>query len=212
MMFDNELAQIIAHLPPVAAANKRVIIAIAGPPAAGKSTLAEKLVERLNDGQPARAALVPMDGFHLDNQTLDRHGTRDRKGAPHTFDAAGFVALVRGLASVGSAVSYPVFDRSIDSAIADAAQVAADTEIIVLEGNYLLLADAPWCELYPLYDVSVMVRPMMATLEKRLVARWLHYGFDEAAARAKALHNDIPNARYVLERSTDADLIFADAG
>lgn len=211
-MFDVEIAQIIARLPSPKSDGARMIIAIAGPPAAGKSTLAALLVERLNAEEPARAALVPMDGFHLDNATLDERGLRHRKGAPATFDAAGFVALVRRLATATEDVTYPEFDRARDAAISDAATVSAATKIIVLEGNYLLLAETPWSDLHALYDLTVLVKPDLQTLEQRLLARWSHYGLDAEQAHAKALGNDIPNAHYVLDHSVSPDLTFADPG
>lgn len=209
-MFDAEIDRIVGRLAVQTVADKRVMIAIAGPPAAGKSTLAELLVDRLNAEQPGCAALVPMDGFHLDNDTLDARGLRPRKGAPNTFDADGFVALVGQLASATEAVTYPTFDRSLDAAIADSGVVHADTRIIVLEGNYLLLNEAPWSALHPLFDLSILVKPSVAVLEQRLLARWKHYGLDETQAHAKAWGNDIPNAHTVLENSIEADMVFAE--
>lgn len=209
-MFDAEIEQIVARLAAHTVADKRVMIAIAGPPAAGKSTLAELLVERLNAEQPGSAALVPMDGFHLDNDTLDARELRARKGAPNTFDADGFVALVETLAKATEAVTYPTFDRSLDASIADSGTVKADTRIIVLEGNYLLLNETPWSALHPLFDLTIFVRPNVTVLEQRLLARWKHYGLDEAQAQAKASGNDIPNAHTVLENSVAADMVFAE--
>lgn len=207
-MFDHELSQIIARIKSRNGSSARQMIAIAGPPAAGKSTLAELLVERLNSLQHDQACLVPMDGFHLDNSVLDERGLRARKGAPDTFDADGFVALIKRLTTETAPVSYPLFDRTADTAIADAAHVAAGVEIIVVEGNYLLLDEAPWNALRPYFDLTVLITPDLATLESRLVERWLHYGFDAEMARHKALGNDIPNARYVLSHSGTADLTF----
>lgn len=204
-MFESERKAIIAQISK-SDCTKRTIIAVAGPPGAGKSTLAGLLVDDLNESNPGYAALVPMDGFHLDNEVLDARGLRGRKGAPETFDAAGFVKLVRCLASEDETVPYPVFDRKSDRSIPDGGFVSTMTKCIVLEGNYLLLNQKPWNEVQELFDFTVFVRPSLDQLQKRLVRRWLNHGYDAEAAEAKAFGNDIPNARYVLEHSLPADM------
>lgn len=112
----------------------RVLVAIAGPPGSGKSTFAQELAMRL--GQDA--AVLPMDGFHLDNATLDRMDLFQRKGAPETFDSEGFVRLVRALRTQDS-VAYPTFDRQNDRTIPDGGKIHAATRFVLIEGNYLLL-------------------------------------------------------------------------
>ncbi len=179
-------------------------VAIVGPPGAGKSTLAEALVARLNrDAQVA--ALVPMDGFHLDNRILDARGLRARKGAPETFDAAGFVRMVERLDTEPEVV-IPVFDRARDIAIAGASVVTPDHRIAVVEGNYLLLSEAPWNRLAAAWDLSVALRPPVEVLRARLIERWLAHGHDPDAARARAEGNDLANARRVLNDSLPADI------
>ena len=131
---DRIAARILA-LPP---APLRLRIAIAGPPGAGKSTFAAALVDRLGP----EAALVPMDGFHLDNAILTARGLLPRKGAPETFDALGFVRMVERLGQDAEVV-IPGFDRTRDIAIAGAAVVAPSCRIAVVEGNYLLLRTDP---------------------------------------------------------------------
>ena len=185
----------------------RRLVAIAGPPGAGKSTLAETLVARLGAETPGGAALVPMDGFHLDNVLLDARDLRARKGAPESFDAEGFVRLVRLLGSARDDVVVPTFDRALDLARAGAAIVPGSARLIVLEGNYLLLDEAPWRDLAPLFDLTVRLEVEEAELEGRLVRRWLDHGRDAAAARAQALANDIPNARRVVAHSLPADMV-----
>jgi pantothenate kinase len=198
---DRIAARVLA-LPP---ASPRLRIAIAGPPGAGKSTFAAALVERLGP----EAALVPMDGFHLDNAILSARGLLSRKGAPETFDALGVVRMVERLGADDEVV-IPGFDRARDIAIAGAAVVGPDCRIAVVEGNYLLLGQAPWARLGPLWDLSVMISPPEAVLETRLVRRWIDHGLSHADATARAQGNDIPNARTVLSLSGAADEVLGD--
>ncbi len=181
---------------------RRRLIAIAGPPGSGKTTLAAKLAEALG----AKTTLVPMDGFHLDNRILDARGLRPRKGAPQTFDAAGFVHMIRRLASEDEVV-IPVFDRARDIAIAGASVVGPETETAVVEGNYLLLDADPWRALRPLWDLSVFLKVSEDTLRARLIRRWLDHGLDPQAAEARATSNDLPNALHIARNSTEADIV-----
>ena len=175
------------------------MVALAGPPGAGKSTLADVLVRERD------ALVVPMDGFHLDNRILDARGLRARKGAPETFDAAGFLALLRRVRG-GEDVVAPVFDRARDLAVAGASHVPARAKLVVVEGNYLLLDRPVWREMAALFDLTVLLSPPMAVLEERLVRRWLDHGLAPGDARARAMGNDIPNARTVLRESAGAHL------
>jgi len=186
---------------------RRRVIAIAGPPGSGKTTLGAQVVTALEARRPGRAVLVPMDGFHLDNATLDRAGLRAVKGAPQTFDVAGFVARVREIGVAGRACRFPRFDRRLDRTLPDAGEAGAAVETVVVEGNYLLLREEGWSELPPLFDASVMLAPASEVLEDRLVRRWLAHGLAPEAAREKALRNDMVNARRVLEGSAAADLV-----
>jgi len=185
-----------------AAGRGRFITALAGPPGAGKSTLAAALVAELGPG----ARVVPMDGFHLDNPVLDRLGLRARKGCPESFDAAGFVHLMRRLAGEDQ-VAIPLFDRGLDLARAGGDVVGAEDRLLVVEGNYLLLQAEPWCQARGFFDLTVMLAVPEPELERRLVQRWLDHGLDAAAARARALGNDIPNARRVLADSAPAEVV-----
>lgn len=178
----------------------RHVVAIVGAPGSGKSTLAERLVAGL-DG----AVLVPMDGFHLDNRLLDQEGLRARKGAPETFDAEGFLTLIRRLKGGGEVV-YPVFDRTRDLAIAGAGRVAADRGVVVVEGNYLLLDRPVWRELAGLWDLSVTLDVPVEELRRRLVARWQGLGRSPAEVMAH-LENDLGNAEMVSAQSLPADLV-----
>ena len=171
----------------------RHLVAIAGPPASGKSTLARRVASALT--QAGRTAqVVPMDGFHLDNELLEQRGLLDRKGAPQTFDAKGFLALVMRL-SDPTEQTFPLFDRAQDRAVADAGQITAGCDVAIVEGNYLLLDQDPWRHLADLWAVSVWLDVPEETLERRLVERWLKHGRSPAKALAKARANDLMNAR-----------------
>lgn len=180
----------------------RVLVAISGPPASGKTTLADELARRLN-AQKCETIVVPQDGFHLDNAVLSGRGDLNRKGAPHTFDGAGFVHMVRRLKERAD-VAVPVFDRTRDIAIAGARIVPASAQVIIVEGNYLLFDDAPWFNLAPLWTLSVRLEVPMADLRNRLVQRWLGHGLSQAAATRRATSNDIPNAQSVIDKALPA--------
>ncbi len=200
----SDLATRIAALPETGA---RRLAAIAGPPGSGKSTLAEAVVGKLRR-RGHDAVLMPMDGFHLDNRLLEARGLLLRKGAPETFDFGGLFTALKRVRDEDSVI-LPVFDRSREIAIAGAEEIRAETRIVVVEGNYLCLDEDPWRALAPLWDFSVFLDVPMPELERRLVARWLRYGFDPQAAMAKARGNDIPNARRVKGALGWVDLVIA---
>jgi pantothenate kinase len=188
----------------------RLMVAVAGPPGAGKSSFAQMLVEALSAAAAESAAVIPMDGFHYDNGLLEARGLRDRKGSPATFDVGGLRHMLLRLRVRDEAeVAIPVFDRRLEISRAGARIVAAQVRILVIEGNYLLLDREPWRQLAPLFDLTVMLRASRSALEHRLIQRWLSYGFSEAEARAKVLGNDLPNVDVVLEGSRKADFDIA---
>ncbi len=137
----SEIASIAAAIFKRAAKARRFMVAIAGPPGSGKSTLAANLHEVLPDNS---SVVVPMDGFHFDDVVLNQRGLRQRKGAPETFDYAGFEALLKRIRAVEPDIAIPVFDRSMELSRAGAAIIGADTKFILVEGNYLLLDEPPW--------------------------------------------------------------------
>jgi len=183
----------------------RLIVAIAGAPGAGKSTVSAALCNAINEREPGAAVVVPMDGFHLDNAILDAMNLRKRKGSPPTFDCAGFEALLKRLRDINSDVVIPLFDRKLDLARAGADIVRAGQRILLVEGNYLLLDQPPWDRLAPLFDVTIFLEVDRIELENRLVQRWLNYGHNVGSAQQRALSNDMPNAELVLEESRPAD-------
>lgn len=179
----------------------RFLTALAGPPGAGKSTLAAELVAAL--GQGAKA--VPMDGFHYDDAVLHARGARNRKGAPDTFDAQGFFHLLRRL-RVEDEVAIPLFDRDLEISRAGADIVTANDRLLVVEGNYLLLNESPWPQAAPLFDLTVWIDVPEAELDRRLLDRWAHYGKTPEQARTWIDGNDLPNIRRVTQNSAPADL------
>jgi pantothenate kinase len=192
----------LPHL--LALTGSRKLIAVAGPPGSGKSSVSAALCLALQNAGRS-AVVVPMDGFHLDNAVLRQRGILERKGAPASFDAAGFVHLVRRIVA-GEDVIYPVFDRERDIAIAGAAHLSSDTEFVLFEGNYLHLRDAQWRDLAPLWTLTIAIDTPRDVLADRLLRRWLDYGLPEAQAAARRDANDMPNADLVLSSSFPADL------
>lgn len=182
----------------------RFLVALAGPPAAGKSTLAAELVNAL--GQGAKA--VPMDGFHYDDAVLIARGARARKGAPDTFDVQGFLHLLRRLRHEAE-VAIPLFDRALEISRAGADIIGPADQILVVEGNYLLFDQAPWPEAAALFDLTVWIDVPMAELERRLLLRWAMYGKTDVEARAWIEGNDLPNIRAVIAGSAPADVVLA---
>ena len=179
----------------------RFIAALAGPPGAGKSTLAEAVVEAL--GSDAR--VVPMDGFHFDDAILTARGQRSRKGAPETFDVAGYRHLLSRLQDEDE-VAIPVFDRSLELSRGSADLVTKDHRILVTEGNYLLLNESPWLDLADFFDLTVFVDVPESELDRRLLDRWAFYGKTPEEARAWIDGNDMPNIRRVIRGSRGADI------
>ena len=180
----------------------RFLVALAGPPGAGKSTLATDLVVALGRGAKA----VPMDGFHYDDAVLIARGARHRKGAPDTFDVAGFRHLLTRL-QTETEVAIPLFDRALEISRAGADIVGPQDRILIVEGNYLLLDEAPWPDLASLFHLTVWIDVPEAELDRRLMARWAHFGKTPEEGRAWIDGNDMPNIRRVTNGSRAADLV-----
>lgn len=189
---------------------RRAILGIAGSPGAGKSTLAERLVRELNGaGRQEWAAHVPMDGFHLADAELVRLGRRDRKGAPDTFDAAGYAALLGRLRGQrdDETVYAPAFERVLEQPVAGALPVPPAARLVVTEGNYLLCGEGAWARVRPLLDEVWFCAPDEDERVRRLVARHVRFGkpYDEAVAWVR--RSDECNAALVAATRPSADLV-----
>jgi len=205
MTFDDLLQRAASLVRP----GRRAILGIAGSPGAGKTTLAERVVRELNGDGPPWVAHVPMDGFHLADVELERLGRRDRKGAPDTFDAAGYAALLRRLREWedDDIVYAPGFERVLEQPIAGAIPVSPTARLIVTEGNYLLLTTGSWPRVHAQLDEVWFCELDEDVRIRRLVARHEEFGKDHETAVAWVLGTDQRNADLVAATRDRADLV-----
>ena len=187
----------------LAGAGERRIVGVAGPPGAGKSTLAQRVVAELG---PV-AAYLPMDGFHLSNTELERLGSRERKGAIDTFDGAGFVSLLRRVRTEPGTVYAPTFDRSLEEPIAGSIPIPDSAQLVVVEGNYLLVDSSPWTEIPALCDEVWYAEMDEETRLNGLIARHVLFGMAPDEAEEWAMAVDQRNAELVQEGKHRADLV-----
>ncbi|MCF6445583.1 AAA family ATPase [Nereida sp. MMG025] len=180
----------------------RQIIALCGPPASGKTTLAERLANDLD-----QAVLLPMDGFHMDNDALAQRGRLHRKGAPDTFDVDALLDVLKRVKQ-GEHVQAPGFDRDMDAVVPNTHTITAHAKTVLVEGNYLLLDQPPWDALHPLWDMTVQIDVPLSELSARLMQRWLSRNHSASEANARVQGNDLPNAQTVIAQSRPADLIY----
>ena len=196
-----ELDDLLAGLVGDLRADGHRMLGITGAPGAGKSTLAAHLARRHG------ATVVPMDGFHLADVELDRRGLRERKGAPETFDAEGYAVLLRRVRGREALVMAPSFERDLEQPVAGAIPVPEAADLVVTEGNYLLLPETPWPAVRAELDAVWHVRVDDALRLDRLVARHVRHGKDPVEALAWVETVDEPNARRVDAAAGQADLV-----
>jgi pantothenate kinase len=197
-------APFLSRLAELLAASPRTLLGLVGPPGGGKSTLAQALLEAL----PGQAVVVPMDGFHLANSELARLGRAARKGAPDTFDSAGYVALLRRLKAADEVVYAPEFHRDIEEAIAGAIAVPPGVPLVITEGNYLLLDSGPWSRVRALLDEVWFVDTDDALRRERLVGRHMQFGRSAQEAQDWVASTDDPNTRLIDATRHRADRQF----
>jgi pantothenate kinase len=198
------LARIQNHLEN---SSERVLIGIIGKPGAGKSTLSKFLMAKL---PKEFVTVVPMDGYHLSNKVLKDLKRADRKGAPDTFDVAGFISLVKRIRTEQTQnIYYPIFDRAIEESIAAQGVVTSHTKVVIIEGNYLLHDDGGWEVCNDLLDESWMVDVDDDKRISRLISRHIAYGKDPEAAKAWAKGTDEVNAKLIERGRNRADFVVA---
>ena len=188
------------------ASGTRRMVGLVGAPGAGKSTLAQALASLW----PAHIQVVPMDGFHLANVELERLGRKHRKGAPDTFDAFGFVALLKRLRTQADdeVIYAPSYERTLEEGVAGAIAVHAKTPLLVVEGNYLLLDDAPWNRVQALLDETWFVDVPQDLRVGRLTQRHQQFGRSAQDAADWVQHTDEPNARRIEAAKAKANVMF----
>jgi pantothenate kinase len=191
----------------------RALLGIVGEPGAGKSTFAEQLLARLEKEQPGLAVAVSMDGFHLAHKIIEARGQSARKGTIDTFDADGFVALLRRTrAETEHTVWWPEFDRDLEDAVAGAIEVAAHHRLVVVDGNFLLATRDPWLRIKDLLDESWFLDALPEPRRERLTRRYISYGFTAEAARAKTLGVDEDTSSLIRSTVPRADLVLSELG
>lgn len=191
------MAHLIDAIEALRGSGTRVMIGLVGPPGVGKSTVAQALSVALGQ-QGATVAVVPMDGFHLANAELARLGLSSAKGRVDTFDGWGYAALLRRLRANTEPVVYaPIYDRGIEESVGSALPVRQDIEVVITEGNYLLLDDRPWTDAAAVLDQTWYLDLDDDLRRSRLIARHEQVGKAPEAARAWVESVDQPNAQVI---------------
>jgi hypothetical protein len=173
----------------------RTLIGIVGKPGAGKSTVVEE-IQKIFDSHDV--SVIPMDGFHLSNEELILLGRRDRKGAPDTFDVAGFTSLLNEV-KLNHQIDhrFPIFHREIEASVSDEGLVPKESKVVVIEGNYLFSTEHNWEGIFPLLDHTWFIEIDDEVRIERLIARHIRYGKTQEDAENWSKGSDEANARFI---------------
>ncbi|MGV3650112.1 MAG: nucleoside/nucleotide kinase family protein [Devosia sp.] len=212
LSFDAALAHLAERALPLVGpgTSRRAVLGIAGGPGTGKSTLAQALLARLDEQAPGMAALVPLDGFHMRQDKLVALGLADRKGAHETFEAEAFIRTLAELREAQTERTLPVYSRAIEDVVDDGLVVPASARMLIAEGNYLLMATAPWWPILPLLDLAVHLDLPREAVVRRLAIRHAEHGLFTADQIARHIDSvDLPNYDRVNRCRGRAHLVFA---
>lgn len=191
-----------------AESGRRIIVGLAGGPGSGKSTLASAVVGKLNDRIDGSAARVPMDGFHKMHADLVAQGIEEEKGAPHTFDAQGYVDFLLRLKTARGPIQAPSYSRRIEDVVPNAFTIAGNVPILVAEGNYLLLDTAPWNRIKHILDLSFFLQVDRDLVRQRLLKRHAeHELFTEEQIVKHVDEVDMANYDLVAKSQRRADVV-----
>lgn len=198
----------------------RFLVAIAGAPGSGKTTLAGEVVQRLNTSDPkSSAALLSMDGFHLPRSTLDALPNREeahaRRGAPFTFDLNAFLVFMQHVrdwadSSAKRSISAPSFSHATKDPVPNGTCIPANTKILIIEGNYLLLDEPGWRDVSTMVDMRVLISVDLARTRERVARRHVRVGIEKTMddAYRRVDGNDALNGRLVQEKVVEVvDLV-----
>ena len=189
---------------------KRFLLGLVGIPGGGKSTLADRLLIAINSIKPGIVVVAPMDGFHYPNQLLDTMGLRSRKGASKTFDVTAYVKLLEAAKDVSQSPAFPIYDRELhEPRYTNQPQhiIGPEVEIVITEGNYLLLNDDGWADVRKHLDACWYLDTDLAQAREWVIGRHIKGGRSPEEADAQYERNDLPNAEQVIASSVRADRI-----
>jgi pantothenate kinase len=185
---------------------QRAILGIAGAPASGKSTVARLLLAEFDRRRPGAAVGVGMDAFHIGHRVLAGRGQTGIKGAPETFDAGGYLHLLRRIRTEAGPIYAPEFERDIEDSLAHVVEIRPEVGLVITEGNYLLLESEPWVRVRELLDEAWFVHLADSERQRRMMLRHQHHGHDHRAARERTFGNDERNAQLVNAAQNRPDL------
>jgi pantothenate kinase len=198
--------------------SSRTIVALAGPPGSGKSTIAAEVVRRLNTAvPPVNSIVVPMDGFHLSRKTLDQMPNsaeaHERRGAAWTFDVNGVLSLVRTLyqskSNKSETILVPGFDHALKDPCPEKISIQPVNALVIIEGSWLLLDEEPWRQISSLVDdtwfVDVTAELARHRIAKRHIGSGIEETWEDAVRRAES--NDLPNGDEIRNRLVKPALV-----